>query len=86
MVKNSLQVTTQKVPRHMVLEIQVLAWDRYRNVAGLDKLVNGISNRYKQTIQTCTGSLPLKKSTYYHNNECHHEHVVVFPAFVCTLI
>ena len=27
MVNNSLQVTTQKVPIHMVLEIQVLALD-----------------------------------------------------------
>jgi len=27
MVSNSLQVTSQKVPIHMVLEIHVLAWD-----------------------------------------------------------
>ena len=48
------------------------------SVVWLCKLVNGISNRYKQTIQTCTYSLPLKKSTYYHKNKWQHEHVVLF--------
>jgi hypothetical protein len=28
-----------KRPRHMTLEIQVLAWDRYNNVAGLNRFI-----------------------------------------------
>ena len=28
-----------KIPRHMTLEIQVLAWDRYNNVAGLNRFI-----------------------------------------------
>ena len=43
---------------------------------GLDKLVNEISNA-KTNIRN-TDSRPLKKLTYYHKNECHHEHVVIF--------
>jgi ribosomal 30S subunit maturation factor RimM len=45
---------------------------RVPSVAWLDKLIN------KQTTQTCTDSLPLKKSTYYHKNKWEHEHVVLF--------
>ena len=51
-------------------------------MAWLYKLVNGISNRYTQTIQTCTDSLPLKKSTYYHKHKWQHEHVVIFPGCI----
>jgi len=30
---------TQKRPRHLPVEIQILAWDRYENVAGLNQLM-----------------------------------------------
>jgi len=30
---------TQKRPRHMTLFIQALAWDRHKNVAGLNRLM-----------------------------------------------
>ena len=30
---------TWNIPRHMTLEIQVLAWDRHTNVSGLDRLM-----------------------------------------------
>jgi len=30
---------TQKRPQHMMLEIQVLAWDRHKNVVGLNWLM-----------------------------------------------
>jgi len=30
---------TQKRPWHMALEIQVLAWDRHKNVEGLNRLI-----------------------------------------------
>ena len=82
MANNSLQVTTQTVPMHTIsygvgnpgpgLGQPSVAW--------LYKLVNGISNRYTQTIQTCTDSQPLKKSTHYHKNKWQHEHVVIFPS------
>jgi hypothetical protein len=46
---------------------------------GLDKLVNEISNANKDIRNT--DSLPLKKITYYHKKECHHEHAVIFSSF-----
>ena len=53
---------TQKKQRHITLEIQVLAWDRYSNVAELNKLMastpnldNWISN--SKTIEFKTGNI-----------------------------
>jgi hypothetical protein len=56
------------------LAIQVLAWDRHKNVAEINQLMRYQSsfssrlldhqqrNRYYQTIKTCPDSLPLNKS------------------------
>jgi hypothetical protein len=79
MVSNSLQVTTQKSTNSYDVGNPGRGLG-HPSVAWLDKLVNGNSNRYKQTIQTCTDSLPLKKSTYYHKHKWQHEHVVIFPS------
>ena len=67
---------TQKRPRHMTLETQVLAWNMHKTVSDLKRLkesqpfyfdnwiFNG--NTYiKQTIKTCTDSLPLKRLPEY---------------------
>jgi hypothetical protein len=35
----SLTEQTKKGPQHMTVEIQVLAWDRHKNVAGLNQLM-----------------------------------------------
>jgi hypothetical protein len=64
----------------MTLEIQVLAWDRHKNVAGLNWLIesqpfpldswifNGNTYINKQ-YKICTDLLPLDKTKYYHKNE-----------------
>jgi hypothetical protein len=32
-------MSTHKIPRHMTLEIKVVAWDRHTNVVGLNRLM-----------------------------------------------
>ena len=34
-----IEQTNKKKPQHMMLEIQVLAWDRHKNVAWLNRLM-----------------------------------------------
>jgi hypothetical protein len=76
-----------KRPRQMTLEINVLVWNRHKNVAGLNRLIrsqpspldnwvsNGNTYINKYLKQTFTDSLPLKKTTYYHKtNKCYHKH------------
>ena len=65
----------------MGLEIQILAWDRYKNVAGLKQFIrsqssplynwisNGNTDINKQLKKTCTDWLPLKKTTYYYKDD-----------------
>jgi hypothetical protein len=69
-----------KSPWHMMLEIQVLAGTGIEMWWNLIQLMrcepslfdNGISNGNayinKWLKKTCTDSLPLKKTTYYHEN------------------
>ena len=63
-----------------MFEIQILAWDRHKNVAGLNQFMGSLPSRlgnwisndntcFKQLMKTCTDSLPLKKTTDYHKNE-----------------
>jgi len=58
------------------LEIKVLDWDKYNNVAGLNWLIGSQlsllitgSPTAKNNKKICTDSLPLKKTTYYYRNE-----------------
>ena len=34
---------TQKTPQHMLLKIKVMAWDRHKNMTGLNRLMGYIS-------------------------------------------
>jgi len=81
-LSSSLPEYKQK-PQHMMLEIQVLAWERHENVAGLNRsmesqfstLDNWIPNSNKQTIKkTCTDLPPLIKNTNYHKNDWQQNH------------
>ena len=84
---------------HMTLEIQVLVWDRHKNVARV-KLVNRIpalpswqldlqwQYKYKQMIkQTCTDLLLLIKTTYYQAwyslNTCTLSRFIYIHGFLC---
>ena len=65
----------------MGLEIQILAWDWYKNVAGLKQFIrsqssplynwisNGNADINKQLKKSCTYWLPLKKTTYYYKDD-----------------
>jgi len=64
-------------PWPMTLEIQVLAWDRHKHVAGLNRLMglqcspfdNWISSGHtyiSKWWKTYTDSFPLTKTTHYH--------------------
>ena len=68
----------------MTLEIQVQAWDRCKNMAGLNWLMGSQpsplviwisnSNTYiNKRSKTCTDSLLLKNTTYHNKNECQHK-------------
>ena len=67
---------TQKRPKHMTLEIQVIAWDRDTGLNWLmgpqpSTLDNWISNGnayINKRFKTCTDSLSVKKTTCYHKN------------------
>jgi len=48
MVINSLQVTTQRVPIHMVLEIQVLAYDIQVWCGYINSLIGSPTDIHKQ--------------------------------------
>jgi glucan-binding YG repeat protein len=73
-------------PRHMMLEFQILAWDRHKNETGLNQFMrsqpsplgkwisNGNTYIHKRYKTTCTNSLPLKENTHYHKNEWQHKH------------
>ena len=66
----------QNGPRHMTLEIQILAWDRHIHVAGLDQLMGyqpstldnwtSKENTYIPTNEEKCTENPLKMTTYYH--------------------
>ena len=69
---------------HMTLNIHILAWDRQKNVSGINRLMeyltspldNCISNGniYTNNKTICTDSFPLKKTTYYYKYERPHRH------------
>ena len=76
---------TKKVQNDMTLEIQVLAWDRYKNVTGLNRLMGSQLSLlltgpptairiYTNDKKICTDSIPLKKTIYYHKNEWQHKY------------
>ena len=51
-------VAHQKEPKHITLEIQVLAWDRAKNVAGLNWLMSTLSD-----LKNCKHYTVIIKST-----------------------
>ena len=84
-VNNSLQVTTHRVPFHMVLEIQVLAWDSQVWRGYINSLMwspTDINKQYKPAQIRYHSKRPhtIIKINGSMNMSCY------FPAVVCTLI
>ena len=80
MVNNSRQVTTQKVPIHMVLEIQVQVW---RGCVNSLMVSPTDINKQCKSAQICYHSKSphtIIKINVSMNMSCY------FPAVVCTLI
>ena len=69
---------------HMTLNIHILAWDRQKNVSGINRLMEYLSppldncisngNIYTNNKTICTDSFPLKTTTYYYKYERPHRH------------
>jgi len=71
---------TQKKKQHMTLEIQILAWDRYKHVTGLNRLMGPllisndntyIKKRLKKTLHRLAST---QKDHILSQNERQHEH------------
>jgi hypothetical protein len=60
---------TQKRSQHMRIEIQMMTWNRHKNMAELNWLMGF------QLFLIFTDSLPIKNSIHYHKNKIQHKHI-----------